>query len=181
MAEAETAPPITCMLAARSVDNGGWLRAGRAPIHPLEVANDPASWERQRSLSNDDISFLLDRLASGNACTREIAIRLLARDDSRAARDGLTADLRSSDAGLSAVAAFGLGLIGEDASVDPLLAVVGSTNPALRVNTVWALGRIGSGKALRPVFRALDDGDARVRTAAAEALGQLDSTAAVRR
>ncbi len=179
MAEAETAPPITCMLAARSVDNGGWLRAGRAPIHPLDVANDPASWERQGSLSGDEVAYLLDRLVTGNGCTREIAVRLLARDESGAARAGLTADLRSPNAGLRAVAAFGLGLIGEDASVDPLLAVIGDADPAPRVNAVWALGRIGNGRAFRPVLRTLDDGDARVRTAAAETLGQLDSTAAV--
>jgi HEAT repeat protein len=179
MAEATGAPPLVCMLAARSVEGGGWLRGGRAPVHPLDAANDPASWDGQRELANDDVTFLLERLENGDGCSREIAIRLLAGDGSRSTIDGLTRHLQAPDAGLRAVAAFGLGMLSHEASLGALLPLVGDAAPAARANAVWALGRIGDPQALGPVQGALEDPEAVVREAAAQALGHFEDAAAV--
>jgi HEAT repeat protein len=179
MAEATGAPPLVCMLAARSVEGGGWLRGGRAPVHPLEAANDPDAWDGQRTLAPADVAYLLERLATGDGCSREIAIRLLARDGSDATVAGLTRHVQSTEPQLRAVAAFGLGMLARDASVEPLLPLVGDATPAVRANAVWALGRIGDVQALAPVQDALDDADAIVREAAAQALGHFESPASV--
>ena len=179
LAEAATAPPLTCMLAARSVEGGGWLRGGRAPVRPLNAATADQSWDGYRDITPDDVTFLLERLESGNACSREIAIRLLARDGSDATRAGLTRHLRAADADLRAVAAFGLGMIADEESASALLPLVTDNAAAPRANAVWALGRIGDLRAFDAVHRAIDDNDAIVREAAAQALGHFDSTAAV--
>lgn len=178
MAEAATAPPLTCLFAARSIGNGGWWR-GDVPVHPLTVADGSLRWEDSRTLAAEDVAFLLAGLEGGNACSREIAIRVLARDGSDAIRAGLHRLLQSGDPDLVSVAALGTGLIGDKASVEPLLRATGNPSPSARVNAVWALGWIGDSRAFPVMEQALDDADVRVRTAATEALGRIDTSAAV--
>lgn len=178
MAEAATAPPLTCLLAARSIGNGGWWR-GDVPIHPLAVDDAALTWEHGRTMAEADVTFLLDELERGSGCTRELAIRLLANDGGESVRAGLHRLLRSDDPDLVAVAALGAGLVHERSSIEPLLAATSNPSPIARVNVTWALGWIGDSRAYVALERALGDGDARVRTAAAGALGRIDTTAAV--
>jgi HEAT repeat protein len=178
MAEAATAPPLTCLLAARSIGNGGWWR-GDVPVHPLAIDDAALTWEHNRTLADADVAFLLAELQRGGGCTRELAIRLLANDGGETVRLGLHRLLRDDDPGLVAVAALGAGLLHERASVEPLLAATGNPSAIARVNVTWALGWIGDSRAYPALERALGDGDARVRTAAAGALGRIDTTAAV--
>ncbi|HRP07186.1 MAG TPA: HEAT repeat domain-containing protein, partial [Gemmatimonadales bacterium] len=179
LAESAGASPLICAMAARTIGNGGWFQGRPTPIHPLPAANDPVPWNSRSGLAEADAQFVLAQLADGNGCVREIAVRLLALDQSERTIDGPEAHLRSHDANLAAAAAFGLGLIAEERSLEPLMTAASNPSTATRVNVIWALGRIGDTRGFRAVVRGTDDNQGLVRVAAAEALGRIDTSAAV--
>lgn len=176
IAAARGAPPMLCALAAHSVGNGGWGWSD-APVTPLPHADRRSA--RADSIAPADVQFLLDNLGGGDACVTEIAVRLLASDDSGPAVDGLIRNLASPDSSVRVAVSFGLGLAAPDRADDALLRAVDDRAASVRANVVWALGRIGDGRAVRPATGALRDGSPMVRQAAAGTLGQLDSASAV--
>jgi HEAT repeat protein len=179
IAAARGAPASLCMLAAEAVGNG-WHHWGDAPATPLPRPGDGASGrERRDPLPSTDVRFLLESLGVSDPCVRELAVRLLGREETEEVALGLEARLIAPDSATRVVAAFGLGLTEPMRSVDPLVRATRDESPGVRANAVWALGRIGDGRGLRPATSALGDGSALVRQAAAGALGHFDSLSAV--
>lgn len=170
------ASPLLCSYAARSVGNGGWGWLD-APVTPLPHADRRSA--RSDSLTPDDVAFLLTKVGNTDPCVSELAVRLLASDESDAAVMGLSRNLASPDTSIRMVSAFGLGLSGDDKGADALLRVTNDRATGVRANAIWALGRIGDGRAVRPAVMALKDEAPVVRAAAAGTLGQLDSNTAV--
>lgn len=173
---AHGASPLLCSYAVHSVGNGGW-GWDNAPVTPLP--HDERRSSRFEPLAPDDVQFLLTNIGSGDPCVSEIAVRLLAGDESPAATDGLIRNLGSADSSARMVAALGLGLSAPDRAAGALINVVNDKAAGVRANAIWALGRIGDGRAVRPATGALRDPSPAVREAAAGTLGQLDSTSTV--
>lgn len=178
MSQAIGAPPLICALAARAVSNLGWRGADRPPIRPLGTTSSEG-WGGDGTLEPEEVQYLIEQLVQPDPCSRELAIRLLARDGSSDATRGLARQLTATDADLRAAAALGLGLIGDSTTTLALVAVTRDAASAPRTNAVWALGRIRDGRGFAAAHRALEDPDPMIRDAAAEALGQFDSTAAI--
>src|SRR5574338_494655 len=173
---AHGASPLLCSYAARSVGNVGW-GWNDAPATPLPHADRRSS--RFGPLAPADAQFLLDSLGAVDPCVRELAVRLLASDESDAATDGLIRRLGSTDSLVRVATTMGLGLSAPDRATGPLLRLVGDQSAGVRANAIWALGRIGDGRGVSPATSALRDASPVVREAAAGTLGQLDSTSAV--
>src|SRR5678816_1571144 len=89
IAAAHGAPPVVCALAAQAVD--GWGSWNDAPVTPLPRPGRRES--RHERLATDDVQFLLSNLGAGDACVSELAVRLLASDESEAVTDGLVRNL----------------------------------------------------------------------------------------
>ncbi len=177
---AQGAPAAVCALAARGVLASGW---GSAAEPPMPLLPRPAAWRARgnhgESLDAADVRYILDQLATGDACVRELAVRLVAEQEDAQVAPGLVERLTAPDSALRGVAAYGLGMGGVRAAVVPLLRGLEDGAAGVRANVVWALGRIGDGRAVRAVTGRLADRAPIVREAAAGALGQLDSSSAV--
>ena len=173
IAAAHGASPLLCSYAVHAVGNGGW-GWDNAPATPLPHPERRSS--RSEPLTPDGVQFLLASLGGNGPCASELAVRLLANDESAAVTDGLIRTLASADTSARMVAALGLGLSSPDRAADALIGVVNDKATGVRANAIWALGRIGDGRAVRPATGALRDPSPMVREAAAGTLGQLDST-----
>jgi HEAT repeat protein len=186
LAAANGAPAMICALAAQSVRNGGWNDRSDAPYTPLGDApslRDPDEEYRGRNgtqFSAADNEKLLAGIASTDACVRELSLRLVAgQRNNETVNTALVTRLRSPDAALREVAAFGLGLSQPASAIDPLIAALRDAASHVRANTAWALGRIDNGRALAPLIGLFRDVDPRVREAAVVSTGRIDSTSAV--
>jgi HEAT repeat protein len=185
LAAARGVSPIMCSLAAQSVWGGGWGWYD-APSSPIgsDVSARIRDMGRQR-LAPTEVQVVMDSLASGDACVREMSVRLLARQrDESGQRDdaivnGLVERLGSRSAELREVAALGLGFMHPRTAVEPLLRTLRDDTPGVRANSAWALGHIEDGRALRPLVELLRDTEPRVREAAAVAVGRIDSLSSV--
>ena len=173
--------PIICAFAAQAVWGGGWGGWYDAPSSP--IASDLTSRMRdveREKFGPSEVRLLMDSLASGDACVRELSVRLLGRQrDEAAVISGLVERLGARAPELREVAAIGLGFLTPRTAVDPLLRALRDATPGVRANAAWALGRIDDGRALRPLIELLRDDDARVRDASAIAVGRIDSLSAV--
>ena len=107
LAAARGAPPVLCALAAGAVGNqwGGW---SDAPVTPLGRPDSRGSRPRGREATPADARFLLESLATGDPCVRELAIRLLAGLERQEVTPGLLERLSSADSTMRALAALGL-------------------------------------------------------------------------
>ncbi|HEX6053386.1 MAG TPA: HEAT repeat domain-containing protein [Gemmatimonadaceae bacterium] len=177
--------PIMCSLAAQSVWGGGWGWYD-APSSPIgaEVSMRIRELGRQR-LASSDVRLVMDSLASGDACVREMSVRLLARQRNEGGQrdetvvSGLVERLGSQSPELREVAALGLGFMHPRSAVEPLIRALRDDMPGVRANSAWALGHIEDGRALRPLVDLLADTEPRVRDAAAVAVGRIDSLSSV--
>src|SRR5690606_6698809 len=123
VAQTRGAPPLLCALAARAVDAGDWMGGMRAPAPPLEDIGTRRLRGRREALSESERALLLSSVTAADACTREVAVRLLGRDGGDAVVSGLIGHATSEDAAVRAAAAYGLGLIGAAESVGVLVAM----------------------------------------------------------
>ena len=179
--------PLMCGLAAQSVRNWGWGDAWDAPATPLRGAmaninidlDDDEGGFRARRLAPADVQLLLERLASDDACERELAVRLVGLQRDSAVTAGLLSRLAAPTPALREVAALGLGYVRARQAVDPLIRALRDAETRVRANAAWALGRIDDGRANAPLLALFGDRDESVRAAAVVAVGQLDSTSSV--
>jgi len=177
--------PIMCSLAAQSLWGGGW-GWWDAPSSPVtsEVSTRIRELGRQR-LAPAEVRMVMDSLASTDACVREMAVRLIARQRNEGAQrdetivNGLIERLGSRAPELREIAALGLGFLQPRTAVEPLMRTLRDDTPAVRANAAWALGHSRDGRALRPLVDLLRDDEAQVREAAAVAVGRMDSLTAV--
>ena len=92
----------------------------------------------------------------------------------------LTELLRDSRPAAREQAAFALGLIESERSVEPLARVLGDGEALVRSRAAWGLGMIESPRGVEPLLGVLDDdADWRVREQAAWALGMIESAGGV--
>lgn len=177
---ARGAPAAVCGLAADAVGSGWGGAFSDAPVTPLgRRLPRHTRGHRRYDMSSDDVRFLLENLSTGDACVRELAVRLLGTQGGDEVGPGLLQRLASPDSAMRSVAALGLGLAETHSAVDALAHTVRDPSTGTRANAVWALGRMDDGRAVGPVTAALDDDSPLVREAAAGALGHLDSASAV--
>jgi len=178
IAAAHSTPPAMCALAARSVGNG-WGSAMDVPAPPLGrdvfQSYDRAEVDR---LSQAQVQQLFAAMETSDPCVREIAVRMIAQQDSARVAPGLIERLTATDPMLRAVAAMGLGLVHPDAAVSALEHALQDAEASVRANTAWALGRIRNGSAFASLLPAMRDRDETVREAAVGAVGEMDSTRA---
>lgn len=77
-------------------------------------------------------------------------------------------------------AAFALGLIESEQSIEPLSRALGDGEARVRSRAAWSLGMIESARGVEPLIGVLDDdAEWRVREQAAWALGMIESASAV--
>src|SRR5262245_27207036 len=81
--------------------------------------------------------------------------------------------LKDSDADVRKQAAWALGRIRSEQSVDGLMAAMRDADQDVRKQAIWALGRIQSPKAVDALTAALKDSNIEVRRSAAQALAQI--------
>ena len=174
---ARGAPAPLCACAARAVEFhwGG----PDAPASPLgRLVGGPRRDRRSRTLTDDDVRFLLASLDTPDPCVREVAVRLVAQDDREEVAAGLVQRLTAADSSLRMTAALGLGIAPRESTVEPLIRALRDDAAGVRANAVWALGRVGDERAAGPATNALGDRSPLVREAAAEALGHLEAKTA---
>src|SRR4029450_11866850 len=81
--------------------------------------------------------------------------------------------LKDSDADVRHQAAWALGRIRSEQSVDALIAALRDQDQEVRKQVIWAIGRIRSPKAVDALTAALKDSNTEVRRSAAQALAQI--------
>src|SRR6267378_545113 len=119
---ARGAPPIICSLASRAISGYGWGGRADAPSTPLGSFGSETSYDFERqAFPTEDVQKLLAGLASDDACVREMSVRLIGTQKPAIVASELITRLGSSDPGLRAVSAFGLGLVDAPTAVDPLI------------------------------------------------------------
>jgi HEAT repeat protein len=92
----------------------------------------------------------------------------------------LTQLLRDSRPPAREQAAFALGLIESEQSIEPLARVLGDREARVRSRAAWGLGMIESTRGVEPLLGVLgDDSDWQVREQAAWALGMIESSTGV--
>ncbi len=175
LAAAHGAPPMICALAAQSVRNMGGYGGHDAPAPPLGRPLNDNSAGSFDALPARAVGELLDSLSSADACVRELAVRVIGRQDSAVVAAPLVAKLGASDEKLRSVAALGLGLVYPASAVNALVHVTRDASADVRANAVWALGRIDDGRALGTITSLLGDQSPIVREAAVIATGRIDS------
>lgn len=154
-------------------------------------------------LSNTDLTYLIEALATPDPAAREVAIRTLGRSgDPRAVQpliallgDGhrstrehtvralgalgvvavepLIQALEDPDWHVRTGAAVALRIIGDERAIEPLIKVLGDGNRFVRREAAKSLGRIGDARVVEPLISALQDRDSGVRGKAILALGRL--------
>src|SRR4051812_31333149 len=110
LAAANGAPPMICALAAQSVRNYGWGGWTDAPATPLAAVRAERMRDGNSStLPDADVDRLVAGIGSGDACVREIAVRMLGsqRSNERVA-SALLSRLSAPDVPTREVAAYGL-------------------------------------------------------------------------
>src|SRR5690348_10546932 len=144
--------PLICAFAAQAVWGGGWGGWYDAPSSPVasEMTARIRDLEREK-FGAADVRLLMDSLASGDPCVRELSVRLLGRQRDEAVVNGLVERLTARAPELREVAALGLGFVEPRSAVDPLVRALRDATPGVRANAAWALGRIDDGRALRPI------------------------------
>ena len=81
--------------------------------------------------------------------------------------------LKDTDAEVRQQAAWALGRIRSEQSVDALIAALKDSDQDVRKQVIWALGRIQSAKAVDALTAALKDSNTEIRRSAAQALAQI--------
>jgi len=179
--QARGAPPLLCALAAEGLSDRGWGgHWSDAPSPPVGAATGARarSFPRGDEMVPSEVRFLLDSIASPDACVRELSARLLGRFGGPAVAEQLATLLNASlsSAAVREAAAMALGLAHEKGAVPALIRALRDEVSGVRANAAWALGRADDGRAVAPVRTLVTDEAVEVREAAVGALGQLDST-----
>ena len=143
LAAARGVSPLICAFAAQAVWGGGWGGWYDAPSSPVasEMTTRIRDLEREK-FGAADVRLLLDSLASGDPCVRELSVRLLGRQRDEMVVNGLVERLTARAPELREVAALGLGFVEPKSAVDPLVRALRDATPGVRANSAWALGRI---------------------------------------
>ncbi len=178
---AHGAPPLLCGLAAGGLTSGRWGgHWNDAPSPPVGAATGARvrAFPRGDEMVPSEVRFLLDSIASLDACVREFSARLLGSFGGPAVAEQLAALLGApgSPAAVREATTMALGMTNEKVAVPALLRALRDEVAGVRANAAWALGRSNDGRAVAPIRGLVGDEAVEVRIAAVGALGQLDST-----
>jgi HEAT repeat protein len=180
LAAANGSPPMICALAAQAVRGYGWGGWSDAPATPLaQFTSVRAHDYSDTQLSAADVDRLVTALGSGDACVRELSVRMLGGQKNETVNAAFSTRLTAPEVPMREVAAYGLGLVAPASAIDPLIVSLRDAAPGVRGNAAWALGRIDNGRALTPLVALFNDAVASVREAAVIAAGKLDSASTV--
>lgn len=177
--------PVACALVLQSAGNG-WWGAGESEDAPAlarrgEETARVLRWMDGRETAHTaaDVATLDRALGDADACVRQVAARMLARDRMPGGVDALLAAVRGSDAARREAAIVGLGHAGDARAVGPLRGLLDDADPEVRGGAAWALGHTDSREAAEAVRPVAGDREPRVRRAAARALGRLEDEASI--
>ena len=160
----------------------GWEEKGEIPVAPAEEEEGPIEEIPPVPIvekTEEIVTEILDKMGIGEETREGKAEVLIERQDwdgllemGEEAVPALEDALMDPDPQVRAKAAWCLGVIGSERSVEPLVKALGDPSRDVRLGAAGALKKMGS-SAVEPLIRALREGDDELRKEAARVLGDI--------
>ena len=163
--QATTAAPVSGIKPAASPPPAGVAQARPVPVRQ--------TGQTREELFEKQVKDLYSSLEKENIAGSLSIMESIGASMNTGACDILAMLLEYPDDSVRARAAFTLGTLGQQQSVDPLIKALDDSSSRVRENAAIALGKIGDQRAVAPL-QQVPTADVRVKKAAVSALARID-------